>query len=60
MERFFKTLKTERTDRKVYRTRDNAKADMYDYIERFYNRIRRHSTIDDVSPMQFEQRMELA
>ena len=60
MERFFKTLKTERTDRKVYRTRDNAKADVFDYIERFYNRIRRHSTIDYISPAQFEQRMELA
>jgi len=60
MESFFKTLKSERTDRKVYRTRDNAKADVFDYIERFYNRIRRHSTIDYISPVQFEQRMELA
>ena len=60
MESFFKTLKTERTDRKVYRTRDNAKADVFDYIERFYNRIRRHSTINYISPVQFEQRMELA
>ena len=60
MESLFKTLKAERTDRMVYRTRDNAKADLFDYIERFYNRIRRHSTIDYVSPMQFEQRMELA
>ena len=60
MESFFKTLKTERTDRKVYRTRDNAKADVFDYIERFYNRIRRHSTINYISPAQFEQRMELA
>lgn len=60
MESFFKTLKTERTDRKVYRTRDAAKTDVFDYIERFYNRIRRHSTIDYISPVQFEQRMELA
>ena len=60
MESFFKTLKTERTDRKVYRTRDNAKADVFDYIERFYNRIRRHSTINYISPVQFEQRMEIA
>ena len=47
-------------DRKVYRTRDNAKADVFNYIERFYNRIRRHSTIDYISPVQFEQRIELA
>lgn len=60
MESFFKSLKTERTDRKVYRTRDNAKADAFDYIERFYNRTRRHSTIGYVSPIQFEQRMQLA
>ena len=60
MESFFKTLKTERTDRKVYHTRDNASADVFDYIERFYNRIRRHSTINYISPAQFEQRMELA
>lgn len=45
MESFFKSLKTERTDRKVYRTRDDAKADVFDYIERFYNGTRRHSTI---------------
>ena len=60
MESFFKSLKTERTDRKVYRTRDDARADVFDYVERFYNRIRRHSTIDYISPVQFEQRMEIA
>ena len=35
MERFFSTLKTERTNRKVYRTRDAARADVFDDIERF-------------------------
>jgi transposase InsO family protein len=44
MESFFSTLKTERTARKTYRTRDEAKADVFDYIERFYNPRRRHST----------------
>src|SRR5437868_7881013 len=44
MESFFSSLKTERTARKVYRTRDEAKADVFDYIERFYNPKRRHST----------------
>jgi putative transposase len=36
---------TERTARKLYHTRDEAKADVFDYIERFYNPKRRHSTI---------------
>ena len=60
MESFFKSLKVERTNRKVYRTRDEAKADVFDYIERFYNGKRRHSTIGYLSPVQFEQQMQLA
>jgi len=55
MESFFSTLKTERTSRKVYRTRDEARADVFDYIERFYNVRRRHSTLDYLSPLQYEQ-----
>jgi putative transposase len=45
MESFFSSLKTERTNNKTYRTRNEAKADVFDYIERFYNSRRRHSTI---------------
>jgi putative transposase len=60
MESFFKSLKTERTDGKVYHTRAEAKADVFDYMERFYNNKRRHSTIGYVSPIQFERQMELA
>ena len=60
MESFFSSLKTERTARKMYRTRDQAKADVFDYIERFYNSKRRHSTIGYLSPMEFEQRAGLA
>lgn len=60
MESFFKSLKTERTDRKVYRSRAEAKADVFDYIERFYNARRRHSTLGYLSPVQFEQQMQLA
>src|SRR6185437_6620120 len=37
MESFFSSLKTERIGRKVYRSRDEARADVFDYIERFYN-----------------------
>ena len=55
MESFFSTLKTERTARKRYRTRDEARADVFDYIERFYNPRRRHSTLGQVSPVQFER-----
>lgn len=53
-------LKTERTARKTYRTRDEAKADVFDYIERFSNTKRRHSTIGYMSPMEFEMRAGLA
>jgi transposase InsO family protein len=45
MESFFSSMKTERMGRKVYRTRDQARADVFDYIERFYNPTRRHSTL---------------
>jgi putative transposase len=54
MESFFSSLKLERINRKQYRTRDEAKADVFDYIERFYNPRRRHSTIGFVSPVEFE------
>jgi hypothetical protein len=45
MESFFSSLKTERTARKTCRTRNQAKADVFDYIERSYNPKRRHSTL---------------
>lgn len=54
MESFFSTLKTERLSRKVYQSRDQCRADVFDYIERFYNPRRQHSTLGYVSPMQFE------
>jgi putative transposase len=60
MESFFSSLKTERTARKKYRTRDEARADIFDYIERFYNVKRRHSTIGYISPMEFEMKLGLA
>ena len=60
MESFFSSLKTERTGRKTYRTRDEARADVFDYIERFYNPKRRHSTIGYLSPVEFEEQMKLA
>ena len=60
MESFFSTLKTERTARKVYRSRNQARADIFDFIERFYNAKRRHSTIGYLSPMEFERRAEVS
>ena len=60
MESFFSSLKTERTAAKTYRTRDQAKADVFDDIERFYNLRRRHSTLGYLSPMEFERQAELA
>jgi putative transposase len=60
MESFFSSLKTERIGRKVYRSRDEARADVFDYIKRFYNPIRRHSTIGYLSPVEFERKVGLA
>ena len=56
MESFFSSLKTERTARRTYRTRDEARADVFDYLERFYNPRRRHSTLGYLSPAEFEMR----
>lgn len=58
MESFFSSLKTERTSRKVYRSRTDARSDVFDYIERFYNTTRRHSTLGYVSPIQFEEALK--
>ena len=56
VESFFASLKRERTKRRNYRTRDEARADVFDYIERFYNRKRRHGYVGNISPVQFEKR----
>jgi putative transposase len=55
MESFFSSLKIERIRGRVYRTRDEARADVFDYIERFYNPKRRHSTLGYLSPVDFEK-----
>ncbi len=54
-ESFFSSLKKERVKRRIYATRDDARSDVFDYIEGFYNRVRRHSHLDQLSPMDFEQ-----
>lgn len=60
MESFFSSLKTGRLRRQVYRSRDAAGADIFDYIERFYNASPRHSTIGYISPIEFERKVGLA
>ena len=55
MESFFSSLKTERTATRVYRSKEHARADVFDYIERFYNPTRCHSTLGCVSPIEFER-----
>ncbi|WP_339070152.1 IS3 family transposase [Pseudomonas idahonensis] len=53
-ESFFSSLKKERIRKRIYKTRDMARADVFDYIEAFYNRTRRHSYLGGVSPEAFE------
>lgn len=60
VESFFSSLKKERVRKKIYRTRDDARADVFDYIERFYNKTRRHSHLGGVSPEAFELASETA
>ena len=54
IESFFSSLKTERIRGRIYRSRDQARADVFDHMECFYNPRRRHSTIGYLSPMDFE------
>lgn len=53
-ESFFSSLKKERIKKRVYKTRDLARADIFDYIEMFYNQNRRHSNLGGLSPAAFE------
>lgn len=54
-ESFFSSLKKERVKRKIYATREEAKSEIFEYIEVFYNRKRRHSHLNQLSPIAFEQ-----
>jgi len=53
-ESFFSSLKKERIRKHIYRTRSEARSDVFDYIEMFYNSRRRHSHLGDVSPEAYE------
>ena len=54
-ESFFGSLKRERVNRRNYKTVSEAKADVFDYVEMFYNPRRRHSHLGDVSPEAYER-----
>lgn len=56
VESFFHTLKVERLKSVRYRTRTEARQDLFEYIEVWYNRQRRHSTLGYLSPAEFERR----
>ncbi|NVM75177.1 putative transposase [Duganella sp. SG902] len=55
-ESFFQLLKRGRIRRKIYSTRDEARQDVFDYIEMFYNPKRRHGFNERLSPIEFEKR----
>jgi len=59
MESFFQLLKRERIKRRIYSNHDEARADVFQYIEMFYNPKRRHSSNDGLSPVEFEKRYAL-
>ena len=58
-ENFFSLLKRERIRRKTYRTRDEARSDVFDYIEMFYNPKRKHANNGMLSPADFEEQQKL-
>ena len=55
-ESFFQLLKRERVKRRIYNSREEARQDIFNYIEMFYNPVRRHGYNDDLSPVEFEKR----
>ncbi|PIW60367.1 IS3 family transposase [Shewanella sp. CG12_big_fil_rev_8_21_14_0_65_47_15] len=57
-ESFFQLLKRERIKRKVYSTRDEARSDVFDYIEMFYNSKRKHGSNNLLSPVEYENRYQ--
>jgi len=59
VESFFGSLKTERVRGKIYESFEDAKNDIFNYIEMFYNRKRRHKTLGYVSPVVYEEMYEM-
>jgi len=59
-ESFFQLLKRERIKRRIYVSRDDARQDVFNYIELFYNSKRRHGSCGKVSPIEYEKRYYLS
>jgi len=59
-ESFFSSLKSEKIKKRIYSTRAQAKSEIFDYIEGFYNRVRRHKHLDQLSPLEFERQRQTA
>jgi putative transposase len=55
-ESFFQLIKRERVGRQICLTRQDPRADVFNYLEMFYNPKRRHNTAGDISPVEFEKR----
>ncbi len=55
VESFFQLLKRERIKRRIYATREDARSDIFDYIEMFYNPVRQHGYNNGLSPVKYEQ-----
>ena len=59
IESFFGTLKAELCDRRSFKSRQEAKTEIFEYMEVFYNRQRLHSSLGYISPENFEKRSDL-
>ena len=57
MESFFSSFKGECVERHTFHTRQEARSAIFEYLECFYNRVRRHSTLKYLSPVAYEQQM---
>ena len=60
MESFFKSFKVEEVYEQDYQTHEHANRSAIDYIERIYNRVRLHSSLNYDSPIEFERRLALS
>ena len=59
-ESFIQLLKRDLAKRKIYSMREDARSDVFDYIEMFYNAKRRHSFNHQLSPVEFEKRYAMS
>jgi putative transposase len=60
IESFFATLECELIDRRLWHTREEARLEVFGWLEAVYNRTRRHSSLGYLSPMEYEARLSMA